>query len=150
MRLTRFTDFGLRALMRMAAEPGRAYSTAELAEEFGISRNHLTKSIAALSAAGIVETRRGTGGGAFLAKPPDQLRLGDIVGTLEQKSVLVECFAHDGGACVVTPICRLKFMLSDARSRFIEELNEHTLADCALPPRPAAGGDPSGRGPPAR
>lgn len=32
MRLTSFTDFGLRMLMRMAADPSRAISTAELAD----------------------------------------------------------------------------------------------------------------------
>ncbi|WP_136658938.1 Rrf2 family transcriptional regulator [Nitratireductor sp. XY-223] len=136
MRLTRFTDFGLRALMRMASEPERAYSTAEIAGEFGISRNHLTKTIAALAAAGIVETRRGTGGGAVLARPPAKLRLGDIVGVLEQKSAMVECFSTDGGACVITPTCRLKGILSGARSRFLNDLNAYTLADCALPPKP--------------
>ena len=31
MRLTSFTDFGLRALMRMAAEPGRGFTTDEIA-----------------------------------------------------------------------------------------------------------------------
>ncbi len=141
MRLTRFSDFGLRALMRMASDPERPYSTAEIAEEFGISRHHLTKTIAALATAGIVETRRGTGGGAVLAHPPGDLRLGDIVAVLERNSVLVECFAPDGGACVITPTCRLKVMLSKARAQFIESLNAHTLADCALPPKPPPGGD---------
>lgn len=135
MRLTRFTDFGLRALMRMASEPERAHSTAEIADEFGISRNHLTKTIAALAAAGIVETRRGTGGGAVLARDPDRLRLGEIVQVLERKSALVECFAADGGACVITPTCRLRGILSGARSSFLKDLNAYTLADCALPPK---------------
>jgi Iron-dependent Transcriptional regulator len=58
MRLTSFTDFGLRALMRMASAPDRAFSTAELAAEFALSRNHLTKIMAALAQAGIVTTRR--------------------------------------------------------------------------------------------
>ena len=133
MRLTSFTDFGLRALMRMAAEPDRSHSAAEIAAEFGISRNHLTKAIAALAAAGVVETRRGTGGGAMLARPPERLRLGDIVAVLERGSALVECFSPDGGACVVTPVCRLRGLLADARARFLDDLNRHTLADCALP-----------------
>ena len=132
MRLTRFTDFGLRACMRMAAEPGRAFSTAELAEEFGISRNHLTKAVATLASAGLVETRRGTGGGAVLARPADQVSVGHVVEVLEQGSVLVECFQVDGGACVVTTECRLKGMLSRARRQFIAELDRFTLADCAL------------------
>lgn len=135
MRLTSFTDFGLRALMRMAAEPDRAHSTAEIAEEFGISRNHLTKTIAALAAAGIVETRRGTGGGATLARPAGNLRLGDVVEVLERGSALVECFSADGGACVVTPKCRLKGMLAGARTSFLADLNRYTLSDFALPAR---------------
>lgn len=133
MRLTSFTDFGLRALMRMASDPDRPYSTAEIAEEFGISRNHLTKAMGALANAGFIETRRGKGGGAVLAEPASKMRLGDIVAVLEDRSVLVECFAADGGACVVTPVCRLKNILGGARTRFIADLNEYSLADCALP-----------------
>ncbi|MEM8552954.1 MAG: Rrf2 family transcriptional regulator [Pseudomonadota bacterium] len=133
MRLTSFTDFGLRALMRMAGEPDRPHSTAEIAAEFGISRNHLTKAIQTLAAAGIVETKRGTGGGAVLARRPDQLRLGDIVSVLERKSALVECFQSGGGACAITASCRLKAILGSAQLRFLADLNAHTLADCALP-----------------
>ncbi|WP_422368574.1 Rrf2 family transcriptional regulator [Pelagibius sp.] len=137
MRLTSFTDFGLRALMRMAGEPDRTHSTAEIAAEFGISRNHLTKVMAALAAAGFVETRRGTGGGAVLGRPAERLRLGDIVAVLERGAVLVECFAEDGGACIITPTCRLKGILAGAEARFIADLNRYSLADCALPPKGA-------------
>lgn len=135
MRLTSFTDFGLRALMRMAAEPGRIHSTAEIAEEFGISRNHLTKTMAALAAAGFVETRRGAGGGAFLARTAENMRLGDVVAALESGTALVECFSSDGGSCVITPHCRLKGILAGAEARFIDDLNRFSLADCALPPK---------------
>lgn len=135
MRLTSFTDFALRALMRMASDPDQSYSTAELADEFKISRNHLTKAIAALAAAGIVETRRGAGGGASLAKPADRLRLGDIVAVLEARSALVECFASGGGQCSITPACRLKGVLASAQQRFIDDLNQVSLADVALAPR---------------
>ena len=83
MRLTSFTDYGLRMLMRMASAPERAYSTAELAEEFGLSRNHLSKIMQRLSRGGIVETRRGSGGGAMLARLPQDIRLGEVVRLLE-------------------------------------------------------------------
>ena len=59
MQLTSFTDYGLRMLMRMASAPDRAFSTAELAEEFKLSRNHLTKIMQRLAQGGIVETRPG-------------------------------------------------------------------------------------------
>ena len=135
MRLTRFTDFGLRALMRLAAEPGRAHSTAEIAEEFGISRTHLTKAMATLAAAGFIETQRGAGGGARLTRPAQSLRLGEVVATLEQGTALVDCFGADGSVCSISPTCRLRGLLADAERHFIDALNRHTLADFALPPK---------------
>lgn len=134
MRLTSFTDFGLRALMRMASAPDRAFSTAEIADEFGISRNHLTKIIQRLARHGIVATRRGTGGGAMLARDAAEISLGEIVRLLEQDQSLVECFSPDG-ACSVFPACRLKGKLQAAEKAFLAELDHSTLADIALPAR---------------
>ena len=138
MRLTSFTDYGLRMLMRMASAPESAFSTAELAEEFGLSRNHLTKIMQQLARAGIVETRRGGGGGARLGKDPAKVRLGDVVRLLEQGQDLVECFGPAGGNCTITGCCRLKARLRHAEARFIEDLNRSTLADIALPARAVA------------
>lgn len=135
MRLRQFTDFGLRACMRMASEPDRAFTTTELADEFAVSRNHLTKTVAALAHAGIVVTRRGTGGGAMLARPAHDISVGQVVAVLEHDTSVVECFQPDGGACTLTPQCRLKGMLFQAQLRFIAALDDYTLADCALPPR---------------
>lgn len=134
MRLTSFTDYGLRVLMRMSSEPTRGFTTAELADEFRISRNHLAKVIAALAAGGYLETRRGGGGGAVLARPPEDIRLGDVVALLEADHALVECFIPGGAACTLTPHCRLKSRLSQAEAAFIADLNHSTLADCVYRP----------------
>ena len=69
MRLTSFTDFALRALMRLAGEPGRSFATNEIAAEFGISRNHLAKVVRDLADSGFISTQRGVGGGFTLARP---------------------------------------------------------------------------------
>jgi len=136
MRLTAFTDFGLRALMRLAGEPDRSFSTHEIATEFGISRNHLTKVVRDLSEGGYVSTQRGAGGGFRLARSPQSITLGEVVRALEQGHALVECFRHDGGNCVLTPRCRLKARLAKAREAFMRELDATTLAECAYPARP--------------
>jgi Rrf2 family nitric oxide-sensitive transcriptional repressor len=133
MRLTSFTDFGLRALMRMASAPGRGFSSTELADEFGISRNHLIKILAKLARGGFVETRRGGGGGATLARPPAQIRIGDIVRLLEEGQALVECFVPGGGDCSIDGCCRLKARLRSAEAAFLADLDRSTLADIALP-----------------
>lgn len=138
MNLTSFTDYGLRMLMRMASAPDQAFSTAELAAEFKLSRNHLTKIMQRLAQGGIVETRRGAHGGAILRRSPAEVRLGDVVMLLEQDQALVECFAPDGGDCTLDGCCRLKVRLRQAEKRFIEDLNKSTLDDIALPERAAA------------
>ena len=133
MRLTSFTDFGLRALMRMASEPDRAFSTAELADEFVLSRNHLTKIMQRLAQGGIVTTRRGGGGGATLARAPQDISLGAVVRLLEDGQALVECSAAAGGDCTITGCCRLKARLRSAEAAFLADLDRSTLADIALP-----------------
>ncbi len=138
MRLTSFTDYGLRMLMRMASAPGTAFSTADLAEEFGLSRNHLTKIMQQLARGGVVETRRGGGGGAVLSKDPAEVRLGDVVRLLEEGQALVECFGPTSGDCTIEGCCRLKARLRHAEERFMEDLNRSTLRDIALPVRDAA------------
>jgi Rrf2 family nitric oxide-sensitive transcriptional repressor len=138
MRLTSFTDYGFRMLMRLASEPGRAFSTAELADEFGLSRNHLSKIMQKLAANDIVESRRGGGGGAVLAQPADQIRLGAVIRLLEEGQPLVECLSANGGACTIDGQCRLKVRLRAAEAAFLADLDRSTLADIALAPATAA------------
>ena len=136
MRLTSFTDFALRTLMRLAGEPGRSFATGEIAAEFAISRNHLAKVVRDLADGGFITTQRGVGGGFALARPASEITLGAVVRALEGDSALVECFRDDGGGCLLTPRCRLKAKLASAREAFMRELDATTLAECAWQPRP--------------
>jgi Rrf2 family nitric oxide-sensitive transcriptional repressor len=134
MRLTSFTDFALRALMRLAGEPARSFATNEIAAEFGISRHHLAKVVRDLADGGFISTQRGAGGGFALARAPQSITLGEVVRALEREA-LVECFRDDGGACALMPRCRLKAKLAAAREAFMRELDTTTLAECAYPAR---------------
>lgn len=134
MRLTSFTDYGFRMLMRMASAPDRAFSTGELAQEFGLSRHHLTKIMQRLARGGIVETRRGGGGGALLARDPETIRLGEVVRLLEEGQALVQCFAPGEISCTIQGCCRLKSRLRSAERAFLDDLDRSTLADIALAP----------------
>ena len=126
MRLTSFTDFALRALMRLAGEPNRSFATN------GISRNHLAKVVRDLADSGFITTQRGVGGGFMLARPAQSITIGEVVRALEGPP-LVECFREDGGDCVLKPRCRLKTRLAAAREAFMRELDTTTLAECAYP-----------------
>lgn len=134
MRLTLFTDYGLRALMRLAGEPDQLFTAEGLARELGISRNHLTKVVRELAALGFVTTRRGSGGGFQLGRSAVDITLGDIARALEPRQALVECFQPDGGTCTLTARCRLKRPLAAAQEAFFQTLDAVSLADCALGP----------------
>lgn len=137
MRLSNFTDYGLRMLMLLAADPERGTSSAELASTLALSRNHLAKIIQHLSQAGMVETKRGGNGGLRLAKPPQQVRLGALVALLEQDRGLVACFADpSANGCTLSGRCRLKARLRAGEAAFLAELDRSTLADIALPLQP--------------
>lgn len=138
MRLTSFTDYGLRMLMRMASAPDAAFSTAALAADLNLSRNHLSKIMQRLAQGGIVQTRRGGGGGAVLAKTPSELRLGAIVRLLEADQPLVECLAAGQNNCTLDGRCGLKSRLREAEVSFLSELDKSTLADIALGPNGTA------------
>lgn len=132
MRLTAFTDFGLRTLMRLAGQPDRLFTTEEIAAEYAISRHHLVKVVRDLAAAGFIETRRGTGGGFRLARPAYEISIGDVVRALESRAALVECFRSDGGQCALSPACQLKGHLARARDAFLVSLDAIPLSDCAV------------------
>ncbi len=138
MRLTAFTDYGLRALMRLAGEPDRSFSTSEIATEFRISRNHLTKVVRELAENGFITTQRGAGGGFRLARPAQAIRLGEVVRALEKRHALVECFQGNGGFCTLSPRCRFKARLAAASEAFLTELDATTLAECAYTAGPRA------------
>lgn len=131
MRLAAFTDYGLRILMRLARAPEELAKTQGIAQEFGIPYNHLAKVVQDLVRGGFITTQRGAGGGIRLARSPDSITLGEVVRFLEQRYPLVECFRSDGGACLLTPTCRLKSRLAAAREAFLMELERSTVAECA-------------------
>jgi Rrf2 family nitric oxide-sensitive transcriptional repressor len=138
MRLTSFTDYALRMLMRLAGAPGQSFTTDGIAREFAVSRHHLHKVVRELAQAGYITTQRGAGGGFRLAVPPESLTIGAIVRRLEARQPLVECFRADGGACVLTPRCLLKRRLAVAREAFLAELDRTTLAECRYLGKPAS------------
>lgn len=129
MQLTIFTDYGLRTLMYVAAYPERRCSVREVAEHYGISRNHLVKVVHHLALRGYLDSSKGKGGGIQLAKAPETLRIGDVVRDLEPNMQMAECFNRETNRCRISSNCQLKHYLMEATNAFIATLNRYTLAD---------------------
>lgn len=129
MRLTQQTDYALRLLMHLATHGDDLCTIAEIAGRYAISKNHLMKVAQALSNAGLIDALRGRSGGLRLARPAEEIPLGAVMRLMEPDFALVECQREDGGACLITPACRLPAVLNKAMRAFLEVLDGHTLAD---------------------
>jgi len=131
MRLNSFTDYSLRVLIYTAARDPDMVSITEIAEAYNVSRNHLVKVVGKLSKLGYLNTTRGSGGGIRLARLPEYIVIGDVVQATEPDFDMVECF-RPGNKCRITPACRLKGVLNDAKMAFLKELSAYTLADIMI------------------
>lgn len=128
MKLTAFTDYSLRVLIYLAAQPKQRATIAMIAASFDVSENHLTKVVHFLGKAGWLANVRGKGGGLELAMPPELIGIGDVVRLTEGGVLPAECF-EDGGECPITGICRLTGVLAEAVEAFYSALDRYTLAD---------------------
>ncbi|RXF70915.1 RrF2 family transcriptional regulator [Hansschlegelia zhihuaiae] len=129
MRLTLHTDYALRALIYLGLRSGRRISIREIAEAHRISENHLIKVIHNLGRGGFVRTIRGKGGGLVLARPPEEIGVGDVVRFTEDDMALVVCFQGESASCALIGACRLQGLLGEALAAFLAVLDGKTLAD---------------------
>ena len=128
MRLTAFTDYSLRVLVFLAAQPGRRATIAEIATAFDVKENHLTKVVHFLGKAGLLANVRGKGGGLGLAKRPEDIVIGQVVRQTEGVGQPAECFSAEGDCCIAR-VCRLRGVLGEALNAFYKVLDAWTLAD---------------------
>ena len=134
MQLTKFSDYALRVLMYVHGARERLVTIEEMATSYRISRAHLMKVVNSLTRSGYLTAVRGRSGGLKLARPADQIRLGEVLRETEPDFALVECFSTENH-CVITGCCRLPRILDEAIGAFLATLNKYTLASIALKPK---------------
>lgn len=126
MALAMQTDFALRTLLYLGANPGRATVRA-VAEFYEISENHLGKVAQQLGRFGFVRSVRGPGGGLVLAKPAASISVGEVVRAFEGSNLhLLPCI-ETPGTCRIQPGCSLRHVLAEAERRQLEYLDSVSL-----------------------
>lgn len=135
MRLTTFTDYCLRVLTYVGLKDGELATIDEIAERYGINRNHLVKVVFRLGQLGYLDTIRGKRGCVRLAKDPAKVNLSTLVRQTEEDLAIVECFQDRGCLCVIEPACVLRKALREALNSFFATLARYTLADLLKPSR---------------
>jgi len=109
MRLSSMADYAVVTMAAAARNCGGArVSAAQLAVMTGLPAPTVQKLVSRLSAAGLLRSVRGVGGGLRLARPAAAITLADIVEAVEGPIAMTTC--HDGShdcslesACAVRP-----------------------------------------------
>lgn len=127
MRITKRTNIAVRLLMFCAANSDRLVTKSEIAACCNVSENHLAQVINQLSQLDFLRTQRGRNGGMTLARPPDQIRIGEVFRHVEGGLPIAECFADADNSCPLVNACRLRVALTDAAQAFYRSLDQITL-----------------------
>ena len=81
--LSQSVEGALRAVLYLAARPGRYVPVAEVAGAVHASRSYLAKVLGQLATSGILISSRGTTGGFQIAASPDTLTLAHIAAAID-------------------------------------------------------------------
>ncbi|WP_217211707.1 Rrf2 family transcriptional regulator [Streptomyces sp. AC550_RSS872] len=132
MRLLRSTDLALRLLMRLAVLGDATPTTREVAADMEVPYTHAAKVVAELQHMGLVDARRGRGGGLSLSDRGRTASVGAIVRAFEGDGDVVEC--EGDHPCPLHSGCRLRGALRRAQEAFYASLDPLTVTDVTADP----------------
>jgi Rrf2 family protein len=122
MRVSQRLDYTLRGLTALAGQaPGIYVAAGEIADDLSLPRRFVEQQFTGLARAGIVDCRRGAGGGCALLRPAEDITVGEIVRAVQR---VVLDVPHISGSAVSE-------MWASASASLELALEDTTLADLA-------------------
>jgi FeS assembly SUF system regulator len=137
LRMSKLTDYGTLVLSQLAANGTDPSSAGTVAGKTHIARPTVSKLLKALTRSGLVVSTRGARGGYALARAPDEITAAEIIDALEGPVAITECSAHSG-MCDLEAFCRVGSAWQRINLSIRAALQQVTLADLHLRPRPMA------------
>jgi Rrf2 family protein len=129
MKLSTRSRYGTRLMLDMAEhyDDGPIHLM-KIAQRQGISVKYLEQIIIPLKKAQYIKSLRGPKGGHVLAKPPEEITVGEIVAVLEESDSLVEC-SQNAEVCERSSHCPTRKVWQEAAAAMFAKLESVTLAD---------------------
>jgi Rrf2 family protein len=131
MRVSRKTEYALRALVAMARKHG-SYQIQELSEKENIPIKFLEQILLTLRHAGFLTSKRGVGGGYALRVAPSQINVREIIEVMDGPIAPVPCAALrplEKCSCPDPRTCALRLLMIDLREEIGALLNHRTIED---------------------
>ena len=135
MKLSTQEEYGLRCLIQIGRHEqlaGSSLSISEISHLEGLSIANAGKFVRALRLGGFLDSERGHSGGYRLARPAEQIVIGDVIEALGGRLFDDEfCEDHAGhtGSCTHTVDCSIRSLWHNVQKTVDQLLNQITLKD---------------------
>ncbi len=135
MTLTKKGEYALRAMIQLglAKSLGKALvPVSELADSNRLPLKFVERILLELREAGYVETQRGKLGGYMLAKPMQDIHMGELVRLIDGRLAPIACASETDYArcsCPDEEHCGLRMLMVDVRNAIADILDRYTLGD---------------------
>jgi Rrf2 family protein len=130
-------EYGVRLIVELARHYGAGpVSLGEVADHEALPRPYLEQLVISLRESGLVRSTRGARGGYELARPPGDIRMGEVLRALEGPIAPMICASEDAthaGMCERTGFCNVNHLWLTVRNAITGALDSVTLADLAVP-----------------
>ena len=142
--LTMKGKYGLKAMVHLARlQPQELAAGLDISEQNNIPKKFLDAILAQLREAGLVEAKKGKGGGYRLSKPSAKIMVGDIVRALDGPLAPILCASRTAFRrckdCRDPARCEVRLAMTEARDAIAAVLDSKSLADMCGAPRGRAG-----------
>ncbi|HWI41086.1 MAG TPA: Rrf2 family transcriptional regulator [Verrucomicrobiae bacterium] len=131
MRMTTKAQYAVRAMVDLSLHcDGKPVALKDISLREGIPLNYLEQLFNRLRRGSIVRSVRGPGGGYLTARPPAEIRIGQIIATVEEPLAPVSCL--DGSSCPRDARCSTHHVWEDLGARIRDFLDSITLEDLVV------------------
>ena len=135
MRLSRRSEYGIRALVDLVRQPETTpVALATLAERNRLPPKFLEQIMSTLKHGGIVRTTLGAHGGYAMAADPSSITIGRVIRLLDGALAPLPCVSlryYAPCSCPQEATCSLRDVMLDVRDAMLEILDNETLAELA-------------------
>jgi len=118
--------YGVRILLELALQGDRIIPIKVIAQNQGIPQLYLEHLVAPLIAGGLIKSSRGTKGGVRLVKPPQEIKLSQIINLLEGSVTPVDC-VDEPAVCPRSNICAARDVWLEMKKAIDDILESKTL-----------------------
>jgi Rrf2 family nitric oxide-sensitive transcriptional repressor len=122
-------DYAVRMLVFLAMQPGERFTpTTSIAQRQHIPEPYLLRISADLARAGLVESRRGPGGGVRLARPASKITVGTVVDCVDHTFAAIDCLTEPD-ACLISGACSQRELWGDVEQMLLDYLFRIKIED---------------------